>query len=106
MNKKKHSKSVAVAAAVLTLAAVTAVAPAANASDRQAGSRSCGSHYSWSGANSTASTTHLHEQAGWWKRQTFSRGYASMKGWKGGGAVWIELTTSGRFSSYGLGCSS
>ena len=99
-------KAGAITAAVLAALVVGVVAPPAYAADYRAGVRTCGTNWSYSAANSTQAHTHVHEQAGWWNRQRFTSGNHAFKGWKGGGAVYIEITAVGSFKSYALGCAS
>lgn len=89
----------------LTAGLVLAEAGAAFAQHEYGWKACASSEWSYSSVTSTKSVTHYHEIPAQWKSSTKSSGFSSYKGWKDEGPVWMELNSTGSFSTHHFGCS-
>ena len=101
----KRQVSAVSCAAVLGIG--LALIPATGAfAEYQSGSANCGSSWSYTRANSTASITHMHETGPYWEQKTFPAGVSVYKGiWRPGLVFMVLNAPAGNFSGEVFGCS-
>jgi len=105
MIKKKRIVAGAAAAAVALGIVTLAPLPAfAQIQDQVVGTWCTG--HSWSSANSSASTKHLHQVGILTKEVRHPAGSGTLTGWAPTlyGPVQVTIDSSGSFSSWGIGC--